>query len=84
MTEILGFLSFLFGPLMRIMYNFIGNYGLTMVLFTVLIRLVTLPLAIKQQKSMAKMSVFTPMINELQQKYKNDQEKLTEGQPCRL
>ena len=51
MTEILGFLSFLFGPLMRIMYNFIGNYGLTMVLFTVLIRLVTLPLAIKQQKS---------------------------------
>ena len=78
MTEILGFLSFLFGPLMRIMYNFIGNYGLTMVLFTVLIRLVTLPLAIKQQKSMAKMSVFTPMINELQQKYKNDQEKLNE------
>ena len=78
MTEILGFLSFLFGPLMRIMYNFIGNYGLTMVLFTVLIRLVTLPLAIKQQKSMAKMSVFTPMINELQQKYKNNQEKLNE------
>ena len=78
MTQILGFLSFIFGPLMRIMYNFIGNYGLTMVLFTVLIRLVTLPLAIKQQKSMAKMSVFTPMLNELQQKYKNNQEKLNE------
>ena len=78
MTEILGFLSVIFGPLMRIMYNFVGNYGLTMILFTVLIRLVTLPLAIKQQKSMAKMSVYTPMINEIQQKYKNNSEKLNE------
>lgn len=78
MTQILGFLSFIFGPLMRIMYNFIGNYGLTMILFTVLIRAVTLPIAIKQQKSMAKMSVFTPMLNEIQQKYKNNQQKLNE------
>ena len=78
MTQILGFLSIIFGPLMRVMYNFVGNYGLTMILFTVLIRLVTLPLAIKQQKSMAKMSVFTPMLNEIQQKYKNNQEKLNE------
>ena len=78
MTQILGFLSFIFGPLMRIMYNFVGNYGLTMILFTVLIRIVTLPLAIKQQKSMAKMSVYTPMLNEIQQKYKNNQQKLNE------
>ena len=70
MFEILGFLSIIFGPLMRIMYDFIGNYGITMVLFTILVRLVTLPIAIKQQKSMAKMSVYTPMLNELQQKYK--------------
>ena len=37
-----------------------------------------LPLMIKQQKSMAKMSVFTPMVNEIQQKYKNNQEKMQE------
>lgn len=78
MFEILGFLSIIFGPLMRIMYDFIGNYGITMVLFTILVRLVTLPIAIKQQKSMAKMSVYTPMLNELQQKYKNNQQKLNE------
>lgn len=78
MFELLGFLSIVFGPLMRIMYDVIGNYAVTMILFTLLVRIVTLPLAIKQQKSMAKMSVFTPMLNEIQQKYKNNQEKLNE------
>ena len=59
MTEILGFLSIILGPLMALMYQAIPSYALTMIIFTILIRVVSLPLAIKQQKSMAKMSVYT-------------------------
>ncbi|MEE0800548.1 MAG: membrane protein insertase YidC [Gemmiger sp.] len=74
----MGFLAMILGPLMRMLYQLIPNFALTMIVFTVIIKLVTLPLAIKQQKSMAKMSVFTPLINEIQQKYKNNQEKQQE------
>lgn len=71
----MGFLAMILGPLMRMLYQMIPNFAVTMIVFTVIIKLLMLPLMIKQQKSMAKMSVFTPMINEIQQKYKNNQEK---------
>lgn len=74
--SIFGFLAYILGPLMELMYRIIPNYAVTIIVFTLLIRVVSFPLAIKQQKSMAKMSVFTPMINEIQQKYKNNQEKM--------
>ena len=74
----MGFLPMILGPLMRMLYQMIPNFAVTMIVFTVIIKLLMLPLMIKQQKSMAKMSVFTPMINEIQQKYKNNQEKMQE------
>lgn len=70
--------TMILGPLMRMLYQMIPNFAVTMIVFTVIIKLLMLPLMIKQQKSMAKMSVFTPMINEIQQKYKNNQEKMQE------
>ena len=69
----MGFLAMILGPLMRMLYQMIPNFAVTMIVFTVIIKLLMLPLMIKQQKSMAKMSVFTPMVNEIQQKYKNEQ-----------
>ena len=74
----MGFLAMILGPLMRMLYQMIPNFAVTMIVFTVIIKLLMLPLMIKQQKSRAKMSVFTPMINEIQQKYKNNQEKMQE------
>jgi YidC/Oxa1 family membrane protein insertase len=74
--SIFGFLAYVLGPLMELLYKVIPNYAVTIIVFTVLIRVVSFPLNIKQQKSMAKMSVFTPMINEIQQKYKTNQEKM--------
>ena len=74
----MGFLAMILGPLMRMLYQMIPNFAVTMIVFTVIIKLLMLPLMIKQQKSMAKMSVFTPMINEIQQKYKNNREKMQE------
>lgn len=63
------------GYVMEWIYNLIPNYGWDIILFTLLIRIISIPLTIGQQKSMAKMSAFQPMIADIQKKYKNDQEK---------
>ena len=67
-----------FGWLMEILYSLVNNYGLALLLFTVLTRIVMLPLSIKQQKSMAKMTVYNPLIQEIQKKYANNREKQQE------
>lgn len=67
-----------FGWLMRMLYNLVGNYGMALLLFTVITRLLMLPLGISQQKSMAKMSVYNPMIQEIQKKYANNRMKQQE------
>lgn len=64
------------GLLLSFIYGFIGNYGVTIILFTVLIKLILYPLTIHQLKQTKKMSELQPKIQELQKKYKNDKEKL--------
>ena len=58
--------------------NLVGNYGWSIVLFTLLIRLVLLPLDIKSKKSMRAMSKIQPKVQALQKKYANDKEKLNQ------
>ena len=72
------FLAILIGPLMKVLYSFIGNYAVTIIVATIIMKLLLFPLAIHQQKSTAKMSVFQPLITEIQQKYKNDPQKQQE------
>ena len=72
------FLGVPFGFVMRHIYQFIQNYGLAIVIFTILVKLVLLPLAIKQQKSSAKMAVVQPQVLEIQKKYANNQQKMNE------
>lgn len=67
-----------FGWLMEILYSLVNNYGVALLLFTLLTRVVMLPLSIKQQKSMAKMTVYNPLIQEIQKKYANNREKQQE------
>ena len=62
------FLAILIGPLMKVLYSFIGNYAVTIIVATIIMKLLLFPLAIHQQKSTAKMSVFQPLMNEIQQK----------------
>lgn len=57
-------------------YGFIGSYGLSVVLFTLLIKCCLLPLDYKSRKGMRKMSTLAPKQAELQKKYGHDQEKL--------
>ena len=56
----------------------VGNYGWSIVLFTLLIRMVLLPLDIKSKKSMRAMSKIQPKVQALQKKYANDKDKLNQ------
>lgn len=56
--------------------KWVGNYGVAVILFTLLIRMVLLPLDIKSKKSMRAMSRVQPQLNELQRKYADDKDKL--------
>ncbi|MCL5961344.1 MAG: YidC/Oxa1 family membrane protein insertase [Chloroflexi bacterium] len=60
--------------------NFLGNYGLAIILFTVVVKLVMLPLTIQQVRSSRAMMVVQPKLKELQKKYGKDREKLMQEQ----
>ena len=67
-----------FGYVMRLIYEFIGSYGLSIILFSLLVKLVTLPLTIKQKKSMFKTQRLQPKLQQLQKQYGKDQNRLRE------
>lgn len=56
----------------------IGNYGISIIVFTIVVKLLLVPLTIKQTKSMKSMQEIQPKIKEIQAKYKNDQEKMNQ------
>ena len=58
-----SFFANIFGYLLELLYNLVNNYGLAIILFTILIKLILLPLSIKQQRTMKK-------TNEMQEKMK--------------
>ena len=66
------------GYVMEWIYKLLPNYGWDIILFTLLINIVKIPLQLSQQKSMAKMSAFQPMLQEIQTKYKDKPEKQQE------
>jgi len=69
--------TFLFNILSGI-NSFIGNYGWSIVVFTIIIKVILLPLDLKSRKSMRHMSDLQPQITKLQKKYANDKEKLNQ------
>ena len=81
MDKGMNFFYILSGPLGYVMewiYKLIPSYGWDIILFTLLINIVKIPLQLSQQKSMAKMSAFQPMMQEIQTKYKDKPEKQQE------
>lgn len=64
------------GWIIQLIYNLVQNYGVAIILFTAVVKLILLPLQIKSQKSMKKQQMIQPIIAQLQQKYANDKEKL--------
>jgi YidC/Oxa1 family membrane protein insertase len=63
---------------LQFLYDITGDYGLAIILLTVAIRLLMIPLTVKQTRSMYEMQRIQPKIKQLQKKYKNDKEKLQE------
>ena len=69
-------MSGFFQNILETIYGWVGNYGWAIVLFTLLVRLVLLPLDIKSKKSMRAMNKIQPKVQALQKKYANDKDKL--------
>ena len=66
------------GYIMWVCYLLVNNFGLAIIIFTVIVKAATFPLFLKQQKNMAKSQLFTPKVREIQQKYRNNREKQQE------
>ena len=71
----MDFLGAPIGYIMNFIYGFVANYGLTIIVISILFKLIIMPLTIKQQKSMLAMQEVQPLMNEVQTKYANDKEK---------
>ena len=72
------FFANFFGYLLSFLYNIVNNYGIAIILFTITIKLLLLPLSIKQQKTMKKSAQMQEKMKVLQFKYKNDPEKMNQ------
>ena len=70
-----NFIANMFGYLLNFIYNFVNNYGLAIIIFTILIKIVLIPISIKQQKTMKKSAKLQVELRAIQDKYKNDQER---------
>ena len=72
------FFADIFGYVLNFLYGFIQNYGLALIVFSVILKLVLLPLSIKQQKTMKKSTKIQEEVRIIQDKYKNNPEKLNQ------
>lgn len=70
------FFANLFGYFLNYLYNLFGNFGLAIIVFSVIIKIVLLPISIKQQKTMKKTAKVQDKLKEIQYKYSNNPEKL--------
>ena len=68
-----------FGYLLDYLYRFTSNYGVALILFTIVVKLVLFPVQAKAKKSMMKMSRLTPKVQKLQEKFAGDQAKQNEA-----
>lgn len=73
-----GFLNTLMLKTLRFFYSLIPNYGIAIILLTLLVRLVLYPLTLKQTKAMAQMQKLQPKIKDIQDRYKDDRQKMNE------
>ena len=74
----MGFISELFGYILNWLYGLVNNYGLAIIIFSILLRVILIPITIKQQKSMKKSAELQKEMTEIQKKYGNNPEKLNQ------
>ena len=78
MEENMSSISTVFGYVLNYIYGLVQNYGFAIIIFSVLLKIVLLPLSIKQQKTMKKTTEVQGKMEEIREKYKNDQVKMNQ------
>ncbi len=68
-----------FGYLLDWLYQFTANYGVALIFFALLVKVILFPVQAKAKKSMMKMSRLTPRMQKIQQKYADDPQKQNEA-----
>ena len=76
--KLFAFLFPIFGFVLRGLYGWVGNYGVAVILLTLITRILMLPMSVKQQKSTAKMQRLQSKVRKIQQQYAGDQRKIQE------
>ena len=74
----IAFFANIFGYILNFIYNIVQNYGLAIIIFSILVKLLMIPISVKQQKTMKKSTKIQAKMKELQFKYKNNPEKLNQ------
>ena len=74
----MGFISELFGYLLNALYELFNNYGIAIIVFSVILRIILIPITIKQHKTMKKSAELQEEMKEISKKYKNNPEKLNQ------
>ena len=74
----MGFISEIFGYILNFLYEQFNNYGVAIIIFSVLLRIILIPITIKQQKSLKKNAKLQKEMKEIQTKYKSNPEKLNQ------
>ena len=66
------------GWLLKFIYSIVGNYGVALILFTLVTKIILFPLSWKQKKSSIRVAAFQPLMNEINKKYANNPQKRQE------
>lgn len=74
----MGAISNLFGYLLNWLYNIFNNYGIAIIIFSIILRIILMPITIKQQKTMKKSAEMQEKMKDIQRKYRNNPEKLNQ------
>ena len=74
----IAFFANLFGYVLNFLYKIVGNFGIAIILFSILVKVIMIPISIKQQKTMKKSQKINDEMKQLQFKYKNDPEKFNQ------
>jgi len=74
----IAFFANVFGYILNFLYELVGNYGIAIILFSILVKLLMVPISIKQQRTMKKSQKLNEEMKNIQFKYKSDPEKMNQ------
>lgn len=70
-----GYIKMFIGSLLGIAVHLVGDYAIAIIIFTILLKVVLLPISINQTKSTVKMNKVSPIVAKINEKYKHDKQK---------